>query len=449
MTRPDLLPPRVRLSHYGNAPVGGSPRFILLSPRTYLTNTPGQSGLMVLDRQGRLVWFQPVTTSSPFDFNVQRYKGHPVLSWWQGSVVNGYGVGTGQLAGTSYQALQQIQAGDGLKADLHELNLTPEGTALVTAYQQVNADLSSVGGKSKAAVLAGHFQEVELPSGRVLMDWDSLSHVNFSESYMAAPTGSSGVYDYFHINSVGTTPQGDLVVSARNTWAVYGVDRASGHVLWRLNGKRSDFTVAKPARFYWQHHARFHGAAEMSVFDDGSNPAEEAQSRGLLLNIDMARKTAGLKQAYLHPAGFLAANQGSVQVLDDGRVFVGWGNQPYFSEFAPDGTLLLDGELPIGYHSYRAYAQDWRAKAPGQPAVAARANPASGTFVYASWNGATDIDHWTVLAGSSPDHLEPVGSQDWRGFETGIAVNASGPHFAAVAEDAGGRILGRSPVVSA
>ena len=63
---------------------------------------------------------------------------------------------------------------------------------------------------------------------------------------------------------------------------------------------------------------------------------------------------ATLKRSYVHPATrLLAANQGSMQVLANGRVLVGWGNLPYFSEFAADGTLILDGQLPVGDQSYR------------------------------------------------------------------------------------------------
>lgn len=447
VTRPDLVPPRVKLTRFRGWQADGSPRFILLSPRNYIAGAPGQAGLMIMDRTGRLVWFQPLTSAAPFDLQAQSYRGRSVLTWWQGQVVDGYGVGAGQMANASYAHLGTVQAGASLKADLHELQLTPEGTALVTAYAEVPADLSSVGGPSKGKVLAGHAQEIDLATGKLVHDWDSLSHVSLDESYLAAPrTTGDGPYDYFHINSISLTPDGNLLVSSRNTWTLYKVDRTSGKVLWRLNGKRSDFKVAKEAQFYWQHHSRYHGQSQISVFDDGSYPAEEQQSRGLVLDVDTKAMTVGLQQAYVHPAGFLAANQGSVQVLDDGRVFVGWGNQPYFSEFAPDGTLLLDGEFPIGYHSYRAFCQDWKADPPGRPAVAAVSDPASGSVVYASWNGATDIDRWTVLTGKEATALEAVGSQAWSGFETEIAVNASGPYFAVVAEDVNGHELGRSPV---
>jgi Arylsulfotransferase (ASST) len=255
-------------------------------------------------------------------------------------------------------------------------------------------------------------------------------------------------WDYFHINSVQELPNGNLLISARNTWALYEVDRSSGKVVWRLNGKRSDFTMGAGSHFYWQHDARANANGLLSVFDDGSSPPEERQSRALLLSVDAAAKRVDLHRAYLHPAGFIAANQGSVQLLSDGRVFVGWGNQPYFSEFAPQGALLMDGELPLNVQSYRAFTYDWTGKPAEPPQVAVRSNPAGGAIVYVSWNGATEIERWTVLAGKTASSLQAVGSQDWAGFETAIAVNTSGPWLQAVAVDRRGRVLGSSEVVS-
>jgi len=438
VTRPDLSPPSVRVTSYGAL---SAPKFIFLSVRTYLGDAPAQQGLMVLDRLGRLVWFHPVR-NQPFDFKVQAYRGGRALTWWQGDVVYTYGEGRCYIAGTDYQVMQEVQAGGGLQADLHEFVLSSTGTAFITAYETVVADLSHVGGQKRAKVVVGHAQEVDLASGKVTWDWDSLSHVPVEDSYEAVP--KQGPYDYFHINSIAELPGGDLLISARNTWSVYRVERESGKVIWSLGGKRSSFTLGPGARFYWQHDARPHGSSELSIFDDGASPAEERQSRALVVRVDETARRASLQRAYLYPAGFLAANQGSVQLLEDGRVFVGWGNQPYFSEFSGPGELLLDGELPFGWHSYRAYTYDWDGAPESGPRAVALANPAGGSQVFVSWNGATSVDRWLVLAGKEPTSLEPSGSQPWSGFETSIAVNAAGPWFAVAGISASGREVGRS-----
>ena len=446
VTRPDLQPPAVAVTRFASyAASADSPRFILLAPASDLPGGRTQAGLMVVDRQGRLVWFQPTPSSEPFDLNVQPYRGRPVLTWWQGAVRSAHGYGNGEMADGSYRTIATIRAGDGLQADLHELQLTSAGTALITAYEQTTTSLSALGGPRRAPVFVGHAQEIDLSTGKVLLDWNSLEHVGVEESNQPLPP-TGGPFDYFHINSISEMDDGNLLISARNTWTLYKVDRSSGKVIWRLNGKRSDFSLSPAARFYWQHHARPHGGSALTVFDN-AGPKRERQSRGLLLALDERSRRVELTRAYTHPAGFLANTLGSVQLLPDGRVFVGWGDQPYFSEFAPDGTLLLDGQLPFATRSYRAFTADWVGRPGDAPRIVSRANPAGGFVVHVSWNGATEIDRWVVLAGPDRSSLEPVGSQAWSGFETGIAVNSTGPYFAAAALDSRGRELGRSQLV--
>lgn len=376
------------------------------------------------------------------DFNAQSYDGNPVLTWWQGRLEAAHGYGTGEIADNTHRTIKTIRVGNGLQADLHELALTSAGTALITAYETTTGDLSSQGGPRNGKLFVGHAQEIELQTGKVIFDWDCAKFVPISESHELV--NPKGTYDYFHINSVAETDDGNLLISGRNTCALYKVDRSTGKILWRLNGKRSDFTLDPAARFYWQHHAQPHGSSTITLFDNAVR--KERQSRGLVLSLNIAAMHVRLEHAYLHPAGLTSTALGSVELQPEGRVFVGWGDQPYFSEFAPDGTLLLDGQLPIGVRSYRAFVRDWVGHPTGQPKILARANPAGGFVVYASWNGATEIDRWTILAGADKTKLAPVGSQEWTGFETAIVVNSGGPSFAAPALDKNGHELGRSAI---
>jgi outer membrane protein assembly factor BamB len=446
LTRPDLRPPAVRMTQFGPQPAYGStPGFIVLAPMNAVPASEPQQGLMMIDRQGRLVWFAPGSGATRFNLDVQSYAGKPALTWWQGSVSNAHGYGVGEIGNDAYHPIASIRAGRGLQTDLHDLQLTSRGTAIITAYETTAADLTSIGGSSKAQVFVGHVQEVDLASGRVLLDWNSLDHIGIDESLQPAPHQGQG-YDYFHLNSVGETDDGNLLISARNTCALYKIDRATGKVLWRLGGKRSAFSLSSAARFWWQHDARSHGESVITVFDN-AGPDKETQSRGLVLSVDHAAKRVDVKQAFLHPAGFIAGTLGNVQLLADGGAFVGWGSQPYFSQYAPDGTLILDGELPVGVRSYRAYLADWVGRPAAGPRIVAQSNPAGGFAIHASWNGATEVARWTVLAGRDSSSLSPAGSQAWTGFETAIVVNSEGPAFCVVGLDADGRELGRSPVV--
>ncbi len=445
VTRPDLKPPTVKVTQFSTSDT--SPAYVLLSVNNVIPTDQIQQGLMMVDRQGRMIWFHPVAGSlKPFDLNSYSVQGKPALTWWSGELDSSHGTGAGIAVDSNYAPIQRIRTGRGLQTDLHELNITSRGTALLTSYRQVDTDLSSIGGAAKGPVFSGYAQEVELSTGKVLFEWSSLDHVAVDETYMGKPAANT-VFDYFHINSVGETSDGNLLISGRNTSALYKVDRRSGDVLWRLGGRKSDFSFSgSDAEFHWQHDGRAWSDTLYSVFDNGAN-SSEARSRGLLLTVNESAKTVSLAQDFLHPAAFVSPALGSVTRLSDGRVFVGWGDQPYFSEFDSSGAMLLDGQLPVGVRSYRAFTIDWVGRPPGKPAVVAKQNPSGGFVIRASWNGATEVARWQVLGGASPSQLVPVGEQIWTGFETAVAVNAMGPSFQVVALDSSGNELGRSAVV--
>jgi hypothetical protein len=454
VTRPDLTPPALTVAQHDHAGAA-SPEYFILAPAGYPRTGPGVPGLMILDRSGGIVWYAPNTGfpaskgQGRMDLKVQSYRGQPVLTWWEGQVTEGYGEGKAVIADSSYRTIATIRAGNGLQVDLHEFVISPQDTALITAYRPATTDLSAVGGPAKGAVLSGVVQEIDIATGKVLFEWDSLDHVPVTDTYAPHPGGTTAApFDYLHVNSIAIAPDGDLLISARDTSAIYKVARPSGKVAWQLGGRRSSFEMGPGAAFWFQHHITPLDASSLSIFDDGGAPPQkEARSRAILLDLDTSAMKATLKRSYTHPAGLAAANQGSMQVLDDGRVLVGWGNLPYFSEFAADGTLRLDGQFPVGDQSYRAFTADWAGHPADQPAAAARINPAGGSVVYASWNGATEVDTWTVLAGKTSGALARAGSQRRAGFETMITVNTAGPYFAVTAADASGHVLGQSATV--
>jgi Arylsulfotransferase (ASST) len=457
-SRPDLQPPRVSVvrSRATSGQAGPAARagtgdgYVLLTPKPYVDPGPGQQGLMVVQADGRLRWFLP-TDKAAFDLQYQQLNGKPVLTWWEGKVADGYGAGEAVIADLGYKEITRIGEVDGLWPDLHELVLTDQGTALLTAYHTVAADLSGAGGPKKGYVLGAVALEVDVASKKLLHRWDSLDHVDVGESYQDLPAKGGtkeAPFDYFHINSVSVAPDGDLLVSGRNTWALYKLDRTTGKVAWRLNGKRSDFAIGTGAHFYWQHMSRYIDGAHISLFDDGASPAKEPQSRAIILSVDETNMKASLEKAFTHPARLLVPNQGSLQLLANGDVLVGWGAQPYFSRFAANGDLLVDARFPTNIESYRAFSAEFAGAPTDRPAVAIGEDPVGGKIVYVSWNGSTEVAAWEVLGGPATD-LSPVAVADWADFETAISVNSTGPHFQVLALDRSGKQIGSSQVVAA
>ncbi len=441
-SRPDLTPAAVEVTREA---AGAAPGDIFLTPQ----QGPTQNGVMVLGGDGALVWFQPVPAGDmAADLRVQRYLGRPVLTWWQGYSGAGVGAGEDEIYDSSYRRVAEVRAGNGLTADLHEFRLTPQGTALITAYDPVYWDASALHSAKQQIVLDSVVQEIDIKTGLVLYQWDSLDHVPLADSYEAMPATAGGPFDYFHINSVQQQQDGDLVISARNTWAAYDVDHATGAIRWTLGGKNSSYKLSSNATFAFQHDVRLHTDTDPTVtlFDDGAGPPKvHAESRGITVRLDEKAMTATLVSEDVHLPALAASFEGNVQALSDGNEFVGWGQQPYFSEFNSQGQMVFDGRFVGSNSSYRAYRFPWTGTPSVGPAVAASSTGGT-TNVYVSWNGATDVASWRVLAGPAPDALEAVVTATKQGFETQIPIAAQ-PYVAVQALDDAGGALATSSVV--
>jgi arylsulfotransferase ASST len=313
----------------------------------------------------------------------------------------------------------------------------------------VDADLTALGGPEDGKIEEGVVQEVAIPSGKVLFEWHSAPHVAVDESYESPSEDAKEPFDYFHINAIEEDGTGKLIVSARHTHALYEIRRRDGAVLWRLGGKKSDFRFGPGARFAWQHDPRLHPDGTLSLFDNAaSRPAKRARSRVLVLRLDARRHTAKLVRSYVHkPAPLLSTSQGNAQLLPDGHMFVGWGSNPYFTEFGRGGRILLDGRFGSKeVDSYRAYRLPWVGHPFASPAIAAR-TAAGRTVVYASWNGATEVRRWRVLAGDARASLHPVADAPKTRFETRITLPAPARYVAVQALDESGLVLRRSQAV--
>ena len=436
-SRPDLRPPVVEIVHAAHDTAGG---YLFVSP----SSGPGQRGVLMLDNAGEVVWFHSTAPSTAMNFRAQTYRGEPVLTWWEGKSEHGLGVGECVIVDRGYREVKRFRAGHGRPADLHEFLLTPRDTALVTATETRTLDLRAIGGGARHTVVGSVVQEIDVATGRVLLDWRSLDHVPVAESHQKIGPR----FDYFHANSIALDSDGDLVVSARNTWAVYKLDRHTGAIVWRLGGKKSDFAMGKGTFFAWQHDARAHDRGTMiSLFDDAGAPFEEPQSRGLEIRLDLQRMRATLEHAYVHQPRMRAKYTGSMQVLGNGDALVGWGSERYFTEFARDGSVRLDARLPPGGQTYRALRFEWSGNPVGEPtAVAGRGM--TGPVLYASWNGATAVSHWRLLSGPDASRLQPAAAVPRTGFETTLEGGAAGGYAAAAALDASGREVGRSKTIA-
>jgi hypothetical protein len=438
-SEPQLHPPVVRVHQAAGS--ASAPGYVFAAP----FDGPGQWGPMIFDSAGNLVWFKPLAPEEDAaDFRTQVLHGKNDLTWWQGkTIILGYGLGEDVIANANYKTVAIVKAGNGMPTDEHEFAVQPNGTALVTAYVPVQANLSAAGGPASGIAVDCAVQEIDIHTGLVMWEWRSLGHVDISQSYSKAPTSPTGYFDYFHVNSAQALANGNVVISARNTWGVYDIDGATGRFVWQLGGKKSTFKEGPGVQFAYQHHARLMSANELSVFDDEGAPTVTPPSRGEIVKLDPHTGTATLvRQLVRAPAPLTTGSQGDVQTLPGGGYMIGWGGLPNFTEFDAAGNVVYDAQLPAGF-SYRVYRLPWAAQ-PLTPPVAATA---PGT-VYASWNGATTVASWQLLAGASSSQLAVVSTTARGGFETAIPAPPAA-FYEVRALSASGGVLGTSQAVAA
>jgi hypothetical protein len=445
-SRPDLRPPEIQVIR--RARRGVAPGYVFISPKKVFgaRERPGlQAGPMIVDNRGEPVWFAPLTDGNVNDFRVQTYRGRPVLTWWQGRQVLGTGEGEISIVDASYRTIARVRAGNGYQLDFHEATITERGTLLALVYSPVAWDLRPVGGPRNGRVIDSIVQEIDIATGRVVFEWHSLRDVPITDGYGRHPVRRTQPYDYFHVNSVREDTDGNLLVSARDTHAIYKLDRRTGRVLWRLGGKRSSFRLQRSARPAWQHDVQRDPDGTLRIFDNQAAPRRRPRSRVLWLRLDEQAMTARLARQFEHPDDLSSGTQGNAQALPNGNTFIGWGSQGYFTEITRGGRVLFDARVARGNDTYRAYRAEWTGMPRERPALAAERR-GDRTVVYASWNGATEVASWQVLAGSAPDRLTRVGARRPTGFETAISVRTTAPYVAVRARDASGRVLATSPV---
>lgn len=444
-TEPDLHPSGVRINE---RKAGRAPGLVFVAPKKVFgakRSARIQAGPMIIDDQGRMRWFLAMRNGqTATDFRVQEYEGKPVLTYWQGRAVRGQGDGRCMVLDSSYRRIAAV----GKDVDLHECQLTSRGTMLAMKYEPVRADLRSVGGKRRDKTVDAIVQEIDVATGKTLFEWSSLDHVGLKESYEPIKKRYLGNWDYFHINSVTEDTDGNLLVSARHTWAVYKIDRKTGKVIWRLGGKRSDFPIRDDKmKFAWQHDARAAGENTIRIFDnDAGSEKVRDHSQVVTIELDPRANRARLVSVLEHPKGISAGTQGNAQALPNGNTFVGWGSQGYFSEFDREGNLVFDGEVTQHSDSYRAYRSPWSGRPRTRPRAKATAD-GDRTAVHASWNGASEVVRWRVLAGPRPNALEPIATASWANLETRIDADTSQPYLAVQALDRAGRVLATSRAV--
>jgi hypothetical protein len=452
-------------------------QFTLLTPRGGMVEQPSA---MILDSHGNLVWSKG-GYNQVYNMMAQEYKGQKYLTFWAGNdAVGGHGAGTYYMLDSSYQEVYAFGAANGLDADLHEFLITEDGTALITVYQPIPYDLSPIGGRVDGEMWDCIIQEIDIESGKSVFEWRASEHHALTETYRGIPNDEA--FDWYHINSIDKDSKGNYLTSARYTHTVTYISGETGEILWVLGGKRNNFTDlsgGKATDFLLQHEARWQDDHNsITIFDNGAEDGHivAEYSRGMRVAIDEKAMTATLLNEYINPNKIHGVSQGSLQVLSNGNVLLGYGNAAAMTEFARNGTVLCDVHFAPrdlfgsgDVQSYRIYKFDWVGHPITKPDVrllpristipesaaspVVLKTPSGGKSLFVSWNGATQVTHWVLegtesLSGGEDEiEWEKVETVSKEGFETQLVLEEGDPKYIRlVGVDSFGTALGKSDV---
>ena len=421
--------------------------YIFVAPFYWTKSTIG-SYLLILNDQGQIVYYQSVADAlSAFDFKVQP---NGLLSYFNQKNSTFY------VLNSHYQVVNTYQAGNGYTADLHDLQLLPNGDALLMAYDDETVDMSKVvkGGQKDATVTGLVVQELD-PSKNVILEWRSWDHFSFSDSTVDL---TAQQIDLVHGNALALANDGNLLLSSRNLSEITKINLQTGDIIWRMGGKANMFDFANSQLYAFQHDVRQLPNGDITVFDNQGTQQSPAPSLGIEYKVDETNKTATEVWNFAHLPSVFGTFMGDTQRLADGNTFLDWGapstatGYSYVSmtEVAPDGGILFELSFDQPYVSYRAFRFPWQGFPDTLPALAYKVD-GTGIELGYSWNGATQVAQYRVYGGTSPQSLSLIEEKVKTDFETqshysGLPKNEC--YFQVAAIDHSGNEMARSKITS-
>lgn len=407
----NLVSPRFLVNKWNkNATTSGS--HIFMAPAN-----PGQkhSPMIFSSTDLSLVYADP-NWSGGTDTRMQIYNNTPYLTFWTGFDFKGHGTGGGVILDSNYKMFKNLTT-KGLitGADSHDFTMTHDGGAIMNNYHTIHTNLTSIGGPLNGSLMDCAFQEVDIETGEVRFTWKATDHFDLTESMGDKFKISETGYDWFHMNAISKTVDGNYLISIRHLKAVALINGTDGSRIWQVGGLRNSFTDlsgGNATNFAYQHDARFTDSNEneITLFDNHvmhvTSPTAGCRgncTRGMRIALDYDAMEVRLVSEFYHPQSVQAWAQGGYHLLPNGNAIIGWGVVPAMTEFDEAGNVLMDIQIRPwnttasgGGPLYRVYKFDWVGQPLWEPSCAFE----NGT-VYVSWNGATEVASWSLVCKGS------------------------------------------------
>ena len=312
----------------------------------YVVFAAGKYGL-VIDNTGRVVWYHQFPHGAGLSF-MAAPSGHfvakpqtstpsPTDPWVEIDILG--------------NVTRPLPCGLGLQARPHDLIGQTDGSYWLMCDEVRTMDLTSIGGVAAARVTGTTVQHVGA-DGALLFNWSAFDHFEITDGPASDRTGSN--VNWTHGNAIDLDADGNLLLSSRNLSEVTKINGVTGAVIWRMGGRRNQFTfVDSPSpAFGGQHSARVSGPGEITLLDNVGTPGE---SRGERYTIEEATRTARLARSYGSSPEVVTQIGGSVQRLAGGRTLVSFGTAGRVEEYDDSGRVMwrIDGQPGYVFRAQR------------------------------------------------------------------------------------------------
>jgi hypothetical protein len=305
--------------------------------------------LMILNNESKPVFYRKAAGLAT-DFKLQP---NGYLTYFDN------GMGAFYEMDSSYAVIDSFRCGNGYATDVHELQILPNGHALLLGTDPQTVDMSKIvpGGNTAATVIGNVIQELDA-NKNVVFQWRTFDHFQITDATHEDLTAAT--IDDVHANAIDVDKDGNLLLSSRHLDEITKINRQTGDIIWRWGGKNNQFTFTNDTiGFSHQHSIRRSPTGGLMMFDDGNfhNPRF---SRAVEYSMDEQAKTVTQIWQFRHAPDVFAAAMGSVQRLSDGNTLIGWGTtSPAVTEVRPDGGVAFELQLPDSVVSYRAFRFPW------------------------------------------------------------------------------------------
>jgi hypothetical protein len=317
---------------------------------------------MILDRYGRLIYFKKFNTANS-DFKIQ-----PNGKITQASATGNDTTGKFIVLDSMFNIVDSVKCPGGIFTDLHDIRLLSNGNYLVMGFEFRIMDLTSYHwfsgngspGSPNARVKGVVILELDENNNAVFV-WNSFDHFQFddvSEQWLGNPVN----VDWTHSNAAALDNDGNILLSSRHFNEITKINRQTGAVIWRLGGKRNQFTFVNDQfnGFWGQHYASRIQNGNLTLYDNGFRRITPFHpARALEYSLNESALTATLVWNYTYDDSAYSIFMGNAIRLENGNTLIDWGRlsggNSVFRVVKPDGNLVIDVYSSDSMISYRTF----------------------------------------------------------------------------------------------